>query len=180
MTRFSVPSYDHGGFGVMMTLHNCCGREMLDQELMDRFDAKISKDVSGCWLWTGAKSKAGYGQIRATRKRLTLYAHRVAVERWKGQVPDGMEVCHSCDVRNCVNPDHMFFGTRADNLRDMRKKDRHIRGERTCNAVLRDAAVREIRRKAGRVSNRSIAVSLGVCHTTIDRVVNRETWKHIS
>jgi hypothetical protein len=174
-----ISHYDHGLFDVMITSFRPWSDGMLDAELLARFDAKVSKEVDGCWLWTGAKSKAGYGQIRATRQRLTLYAHNIAYRRWVSEVPEGMEVCHRCDVRHCVRPDHLFAGTRYDNLRDMVNKDRHVRGERTCNAVLTDDLAREILRRAGSVSNRTLARSIGVSRSTVDRVIHGTTWKHI-
>ena len=97
--------------------------------LAERFWAKTRVDtVSGCLLWTGTTLQPrwgtgfSYGKVRLGGKLMS--AHRVAWELTHGQVLDGLMVLHKCDVRNCVNPDHLFLGTHADNMRDMSAKGR--------------------------------------------------------
>jgi hypothetical protein len=78
----------------------------------ERFDSKWEPcPESGCWLWTAALLKDGYGGFKVERKMLR--AHRFAWERKHGPIPKGMVVCHKCDVPGCVNPDHLFLGTWA-------------------------------------------------------------------
>lgn len=81
---------------------------------------------TGCLLWTGPAAPNGYGKIRVPGNRIPVSAHCAAYEAKIGQAIDqGMHVCHKCDTKSCVNPDHLFLGTRSDNMRDMVKKGRH-------------------------------------------------------
>lgn len=92
--------------------------------LQERFDAKyIPEPNSGCWLWDGA-CDGQYGVINVGQRGFTNKAHRVSWRLHRGPIPDGMHVCHKCDVRCCVNPGHLFLGTRQDNMDDMKRKGR--------------------------------------------------------
>jgi hypothetical protein len=91
-------------------------------EIKKRLLLKVEVDTSGCWLWTGHKKPNGYGQITINYK--TLSTHRLSYELFKGPIPEGMYICHSCDVKACINPDHLWTGTHQDNMNDMTKKNR--------------------------------------------------------
>jgi len=82
------------------------------------------KKSENCWLWTGATLINGYGRIKVDGK--TIYVHRLSYELNVGPIPAGQFVCHKCDVRNCVRPDHLFAGSVIDNNRDMWSKGRGI------------------------------------------------------
>lgn len=81
---------------------------------------------TGCWLWLGSVRTDGYGTVYVRRngRPVNYAAHRASYTLWRGPIPDGLFVCHKCDTKLCVNPDHFFLGTAADNAADMVAKGR--------------------------------------------------------
>ncbi len=146
--------------------------------LVDRFWTSVEKS-EGCWPFIGYRNKQGYGQIRYTGGSL---AHRLSwIIHHNGQVPNGLCVLHRCDNPPCVNPAHLFIGTRHDNSRDMYKKVRQARGERNARAKLKEADVLKIRKQyaAGGITLDTLAQSFKVSESAIWLAIRGYNWKHI-
>ena len=93
----------------------------MKKSLIDRFHEKYQVVPSGCWMWTGATMSKGYGKVMITTAPKTTYlegAHRLSWLLHNGPIPEGKQVLHKCDVRSCVNPEHLFVGTNQDNIQD--------------------------------------------------------------
>lgn len=130
----------------------------------------------GCWLWLASENK-GYGQIGMRKGERPIEAHRASWLIHRGEIPDGLFVCHRCDVPACVNPDHLFLGSNTDNRRDSVEKQRHAHGESQGPAKLTDQAVRAIR--ADTRSQSQIAKDYGVSQALICKVKRRKIWTHV-
>lgn len=123
----------------------------------------------GCHIWTGCEDKNGYGFIR--HKGKNLKAHRVSWMIYRGEIPDGMCVCHKCDIPQCTNPKHLFLGTFADNNHDCIAKGRggYLK-TRQINNRNKDVVLRFIKECKTQVS---IAKELGICRQAIYRFLKR-------
>ena len=136
------------------------------------------RDPSGCLLWTGHTDRDGYGDM-CFHRRGTIRVHRVAWEVAHGAIPPGISVCHKCDVRNCIEPKHLFLGTMADNNADKVAKGRHNspKGEAHCRAKVTEDQVRQIYDDRRKVA--VIAAEYGLNESTVYRIKNRQRWKHV-
>lgn len=154
---------------------------MIPDVLIERFYEKFEKDSeTGCWNWTASTAGKGYGQIKIPKTRKQMYAHRLSYIINSGEIPDGMEVCHTCDNMRCVNPDHLFLGTQSDNLGDMKAKGRHLYGERNTEAKLTEKQVEGIHEMSAEGSSTyALARAFGVSQSTIWRILNGLRWEHV-
>lgn len=141
-------------------------------EIKDRFCGFANPiPFIGCWIWSGSLHQEGYGRFALNGK--TQKAHRVSYEIFKGKIPDGKLVCHSCDEPSCVNPDHLFIGTNYTNNLDKTKKGRAAK-------KLSADQVKEIRLLlAGGFGVTMIGKKYGVTHSMIIRIKNQQNWKGI-
>lgn len=143
---------------------------------------------SGCLVWMGCIDRYGYAIAHFVdgKVRKNFKVHRLAYERVNGQIPDGMLVCHRCDIRSCVNPDHLFVGTHADNVSDMWAKKRwkpgaqDNNGERNPNSKLSSSDVVNITelRSAG-VKTKLLSELFGVNRSQIQRICSGKAWRNV-
>lgn len=152
------------------------------EPLPERLWRRVTKTAEGCWIWTGAIGGTGYGFIGlGSREAGIEQVHRVSFRMHFGEIPEHLEVCHVCDVRPCVRPEHLFLGTRHDNMMDASRKGRlhgnGLRGERHPNAKLTSALVAQIRDRlaAGR-SQASIARELGITRSPVWSIAHNRSW----
>lgn len=153
----------------------------------------------GCWIWDGPSNegkngRGGYGVVAKEQKN--YLAHRLAYQLYKGEIPKGKLVCHTCDVRLCINPDHLFLSDAKGNTADMLRKGRDrnpgapgdrnatrkypglVKGERNGRAVLTRELVDEIRAAFARgIQQREIAAQYSIGQTQVSRICRGEQWK---
>lgn len=146
--------------------------------LMTRFEQRLIFGASECWYWAGHVDDTGYGRIVGLGENK---AHRVAYRLFKGSIPEGMKVLHRCDTRCCVNPDHLFLGTQADNVRDMREKGR---GKSPGLSGIRNPMARATPEMAAKIRNEAadgvkqidLSRKYGLSPMTVSRIVRRKSW----
>lgn len=156
--------------------------------LKERIKESSIENEFGCWIWQKCKKSFGYGYMtigsRKDGSRKTELSHRVSFMAFNGELKEGLWVLHKCDVADCVNPEHLYAGTREENVRDMMKRGRlnHFYGEACPNSVLKDKDVMDIRkeRMEKSTSYRKLACKFGLkSHTTVIQICNGELWGHL-
>lgn len=137
--------------------------------------------LDACWLWSGSLAPDGYGKVKIGGKFTS--AHRLSWVIHNGLIPDEKIIMHKCDNRACVNPSHLLLGTSQSNTADCIAKKRRnpAIGDQLPHSKLNESSVRAIRDAARRgVPQAQIAETFGVCQQAINKVVTRQTWKHVS
>jgi hypothetical protein len=139
---------------------------------------KAEVQNSGCILWVKAKTTSGYGHLRYEGK--VKQAHRIVLEHQLGRpIGENMKACHTCNNPACVNENHLYEGTQADNMRDMRQSNRawYPKGGKHGRAKLNEQQVLEIREKLTQGKTIcSIASEYGVSKSTIGYIKTNQTW----
>jgi hypothetical protein len=151
-----------------------------------RFWRNVSKSES-CWLWTGSLDDRGYGNLGVRRpgSRITQRAHRLSWEIHHGPIAGGLSVLHKCDVRHCVNPEHLYLGTQKDNVHDSMSRGRQVLpnqvGSRHSHAKLDEDMVRHILwLDANKAMRRGeIAKMLNITASQITAICHGRAWAHV-
>lgn len=145
---------------------------------IERLMSKVKIIPSGCWEFHGSLDVGGYGRL--SYKGTTRKAHRVSFLLFKGEIPEGKIILHSCDNRLCVNPAHLSVGTHLDNKIDCIKKGREYKlpsgkGEDNPHSKLTAEMVKEIRCIKG-LSQRKIAKMYNVSRSAINNILSGVNW----
>lgn len=161
-----------------------CVRTQKRKPLSDRFAALVDRQgpihpynpkLGRCHLWTGATYSNGYGTLRVGHgpDRKMTGAHRVAYELRYGPIPVGLQVCHSCDNRLCVNSDHLFAGTNKENHHDAARKGRQRSGGSRLNLEQRKALLRRTNELPHTTENiKAICQEFGITRSTVYQTYN--------
>jgi len=142
-------------------------------------------DDNDCWIYQGEIGRHGYGVVtigqRRDGDRRRVQAHRYFYESLRSAIPDGLFCCHKCDVRACVNPDHIFLGTQQDNISDMMAKGRNgltgAKGERNGFAKIDAETAKLVKIAHG--TNKDVAERFGITPSSAQAIRSGRNWRHI-
>lgn len=161
-------------------------------KLSERFWSKVKKS-NGCWEWQACISTAGYGKIGYKGK--SIEAHRISYELSFGEIPNGMSICHSCDNRKCVRPDHLFVGSHRENMMDAKAKGRMVHGDSHWMVKYPELRMRGSSHPKSRLieeevslirllslvhNQKFLAKQFNVSEPTISEIVTNKRWKHVN
>ena len=157
------------------------------KEIQKRFNDRIEIiPFSDCWYWAGSKNNHGYGVLSVYNKnnwriKKDYAAHRLSFELHKGISNKSLLVCHHCDNKLCVNPEHLFLGTPADNMLDKVKKNRQSRrsfkeSKYAKLSVEKVAFIRELFQKNPKYSIAELSKQFGVSTSLLYKVKKGERW----
>jgi hypothetical protein len=147
------------------------------QKILERIQID---NETGCWNWTGKLCNRGYGWLKETSagKKRYLKSHRASYETWNGVIPPGMFVCHTCDNRRCVNPEHLFLGTPKENIADARAKGRLGGPQKKKRVCLNEGqAIYALMSTRSAVE---LAKEWGVSKSCLFGLRQRKTWRHLN
>lgn len=159
------------------------GKRADPKTYQERIKKKVNVLANGCWIWTGSRMSSGYGVISYQGKQMGV--HRVSLIVFKGvEFSEGDQACHTCDVRDCCNPDHLFVGSASENMQDAQKKGRlaqvgeaHYLSKLTPEKVQHVKARLKERDLGTYLTFEEIAKEVGVSKGAISAIHKGRTWK---
>lgn len=171
-----------------------CGNSFIGKGLIRKYcstKCKLFSEIeknNGCWEWQGELHPQGYAYTTCYETGKREQVHRVSYRIFKEEIPHGLLVCHTCDNRRCINPDHLWIGTHKENSQDAKRKGRleHVKlmqskGEEKASSKLNNEKVREIREEIKKgIRCTVIARKFGVNSTTIYSLRDGKTWSHVT
>lgn len=160
----------------MATMNNCIASK---EKVLERCAPEPN---TGCWLWLGVADKDGYGSFSYCR-RFHMVAHRYSYLAFIGEIPKGLFVCHTCDTRSCVNPEHLFLADHKANMADMYFKNRGRKsfGSSHYSTKFTEAQIIKIREEYSWRKNtcKMLGKKYGVSEAAIYGIVSRSNWRHV-
>lgn len=147
------------------------------------------KKVNGCWEWQGKLSSEGYGSFQEIIDgiKTEISTHRRSYELFKGKIPEGMQICHTCDNPSCCNPEHLWAGTPSENTQDMLKKNRGrhrlLNSNKRANSAgkITEDQVREIRELYRNGSlQKELQEKFKLSQSQVSGIVTYRCWKHVT
>ncbi len=145
-------------------------------KVISRFlSSRTEGGKNDCWNWNKSTNEKGYGQVMCAGKNIK--AHKMAYMIHVGDIPDGVSVLHKCDNPRCVNPNHLFLGSQADNINDMYGKKRAIVGSRHKLSKLTEQEALEIFKS--KESTAVLANRFSVCAQLVNAIKRKSKWKHL-
>lgn len=159
----------------------------IGEHLVAKFLGGIRKLENGCWVCDTAieNPESGYCEVVIDRSpragKARDYVHRLSYRHFKGKIPKGRHVLHSCDNPPCCNPDHLSAGTRKDNMQDMVDKGRHYRGQNNRLPFLTETDVIAMYQlhEAGGISQYEIGRRFGINERYVWLIVHGRRWRHL-
>jgi hypothetical protein len=162
------------------------GRRFKRDNVMARFLEKVpERPTDGCWLFTGSDRKnnrhaSKYGNFTLVPGERALAASVASYRLFKGDIPKGMYVCHTCDVPRCVNPDHLYVGTPANNTHDCVSRNRFAVGDAHGKSKMTSGKVVEMRKAyAEGATAGDLATKYGISVSNVRTIIRGITWKHV-
>lgn len=153
------------------------GKRQPDSYFEERFWSLVNRS-GACWLWTGSLTALSYGVFTGRIDGVNFdKAHRYSWALHNGPIPEGKHVLHRCDNRWCVNPEHLWIGTQAENVEDALKKGRHVAGSRVGTSRFDDETIIAIRMADGPIAD--VARQFGCDYTHVMRIQRSDCWKHL-